>query len=114
MLENSGCVLDQNNGARKLMSVIGDKWSILIIYALQERIVRFNALERMLPGISQKMLSQSLKSLERSGLIERTVFPEVPPRVEYKLTTLGRTLLPITDSICTWADRYSAELRIRA
>jgi DNA-binding HxlR family transcriptional regulator len=96
------------------MSIIGDKWSILIIYALQEGVIRFYALERMLPGISQKMLSQSLKSLERSGLIERNVYPEVPPRVEYKLTTLGETLLPVTDSICAWADRYAAELRIHA
>ncbi len=105
------CVLDQDSGPRRLLEVIGDKWAILVIYALESGTLRFNALERALPGISQKVLAQTLKRMEFVGLVSRKAFPEVPPRVEYSLTTLGATLAPVTTAICQWADAHAGELR---
>ncbi len=105
------CVLDQNSGPRRLLEVIGDKWAILVVYALESGTLRFNALERALPGISQKVLAQTLKRMELAGLVTRQAFPEVPPRVEYSLTKLGETLAPVTTAICHWADAHAGDLR---
>ncbi len=105
------CVLDQNSGPRRLLEVIGDKWAILVVYALETGTLRFNALERALPGISQKVLTQTLKRMELAGLVKRQAFPEVPPRVEYGLTKLGATLAPVTTAICQWADAHAGDLR---
>jgi DNA-binding HxlR family transcriptional regulator len=93
------------------MEAIGDKWSLLALYALCDGPVRFNALERRLAGVSQKVLSGTLRGLEQSGLVERRVFAEVPPRVEYRLTEFGRTLLPLMDAICAWSRRHGGHLR---
>ena len=88
------------------VSLIGSKWKLLIIRNLLVRPWRFNELKRDLEGLSQKVLTDSLRSMEEDGLITRTVFPEVPPRVEYALSDLGKTLRPILDSMVEWGTAY--------
>lgn len=88
------------------VALIGSKWKLLIIRNLLQRPWRFNELKRDLTGISQKVLTNSLRSMEEDGLITRTVYPEVPPRVEYALSDLGQTLKPILDSMVEWGNAY--------
>ena len=88
------------------VALIGSKWKLLIIRNLLQRPWRFNELKRDLTGISQKVLTDSLRSMEEDGLINRTVYPEVPPRVEYALSDLGQTLKPILDSMVEWCNAY--------
>ena len=88
------------------VALIGSKWKLLIIRNLLERPWRFNELKKDLEGISQKVLTDSLRSMENDGLITRTVFPEVPPRVEYALSDLGKSLKPILDSMVEWGNTY--------
>ena len=89
---------------------IGSKWKLLILCNLLARPWRFNELKKDLEGISQKVLSDSLRSME-DGLVARTVYPEVPPRVEYRLTDLGESLRPILDAMQRWGEGYKASLR---
>ncbi|MGN0837938.1 MAG: winged helix-turn-helix transcriptional regulator [Pyramidobacter sp.] len=86
--------------------LIGSKWKLLIIRNLQARPWRFNELKKDLSGISQKVLTDSLRSMENDGLVIRTVYPVVPPRVEYSLSPLGRSMKPILDSMETWGRAY--------
>lgn len=88
------------------VALIGSKWKLLIIRNLLQRPWRFNELKRDLTGISQKVLTDSLRSMEEDGLITRTVYPEVPPRVKYALSDLGQTLKPILDSMVEWGNAY--------
>lgn len=88
------------------VALIGSKWKLLIIRNLLVRPWRFNELKKDLDGISQKVLTDSLRSMEADGLITRTVFPEVPPRVEYALSDLGQSLKPILDSMVEWGNAY--------
>ena len=88
------------------VALIGSKWKLLIIRNLLERPLRFNELKKDLEGISQKVLTDSLRSMENDGLITRTVYPEVPPRVEYALSDLGKSLKPILDSMVEWGNAY--------
>lgn len=88
------------------VSLIGSKWKLLIIRNLLVRPWRFNELKRDLEGISQKVLTDSLRSMEEDGLIIRTVYPEVPLRVEYALSDLGKSLKPILDSMAEWGNAY--------
>ena len=91
---------------------VADKWTMLLIEALEEEgAVRFSALGRAVPGISQKMLTQTLRAMEREGLVSRTVFPEVPPRVEYRLTDIGHELAEAFCPVWTWAERNLARIR---
>ena len=90
------------------VQLIGNKWKLLIIRNLMVRPWRFNELQRDLDGVSQKVLTDSLRSMEADGLVARTVFPEAPPRVEYSLTDLGRSLQPILDAMRTWGEQYRA------
>lgn len=92
------------------VSLIGSKWKLLIVRNLLERPWRFNELKKDLAGISQKVLTDSLRSMEEDGLITRTVYPEVPPRVEYALSELGESLKPILDSMVTWGNAYKQSL----
>ena len=87
-------------------ALIGSKWKLLIIRNLLQRPWRFNELRKDLDGISQKVLTDSLRSMEEDGLITRTVYPEVPPRVEYALSDLGKSLKPILDSMVAWGNSY--------
>ncbi|EEC55997.1 helix-turn-helix transcriptional regulator [[Bacteroides] pectinophilus] len=88
------------------VTLIGSKWKLLIIRNLLARPWRFNALKKDLDGISQKVLTDNLRSMEEDGLILRTVYPEVPPRVEYSLSSLGESLKPILDSMADWGNAY--------
>lgn len=88
------------------VQLIGNKWKLLIIRNLLIRPWRFNELHKSLDGISQKVLTESLRSMESDGIIIRTVYPEVPPRVEYSLSELGETLRPILDAMETWGMEY--------
>lgn len=88
------------------VALIGSKWKLLIIRNLLQRPWRFNELRKDLDGISQKVLTDSLRSMEEDGLITRTVYPEVPPRVEYTLSDLGKSLKPILDSMVAWGNAY--------
>lgn len=88
------------------VALIGSKWKLLIIRNLRERPWRFNELKRNLAGISQKVLTDSLRGLEDDGIIERTIYPEIPPRVEYALSDLGNSLSPILDSMGEWGKLY--------
>ena len=88
------------------VSLIGSKWKLLIIRNLLQRPWRFNELKKDLDGISQKVLTDSLRSMEEDGLITRTVFPEVPPHVEYALSDLGETMRPILDAMQEWGTWY--------
>ena len=91
---------------RRVLDRIADKWTVLIIGLLEAEPKRFSQLQRGIGGISQKMLAQTLRSLERDGLVLRTVYPEVPPRVKYELTPLGRTLIEPIAAIRNWAETH--------
>ena len=95
--------LDACPAVREVLSRVGDKWSVLIVVVLGEGRRRFSELRRSIDGISQRMLTLTLKDLERDGLVTRTVHPTIPPRVEYDLTPLGRTLLDPIAALATWA-----------
>ena len=90
------------------MALIGSKWKLLIMRNLLSRPWRFNELKKDLEGISQKVLTDSLRSMEADGLLTRTVYPEVPPRVEYTLTELGYSLRPILEAMRVWGEDYKA------
>lgn len=90
------------------VQLIGNKWKLLILRNLLERPWRFNELHRSLKGISQKVLTESLRSMESDGIIIRTVFPEVPPRVEYSLSELGESMRPILDAMKEWGENYKS------
>lgn len=92
------------------VQLIGNKWKLLIIRNLRVRPWRFNELQRNLEGISQKVLTDSLRSMEADGIITRTVYPQVPPRVEYALSELGETLYPILDSMEAWGKEYKKNI----
>jgi len=88
------------------LDVIGGKWKPLILWALGDNVLRFSELQKALPGVNTKMLTKQLRELEEDGVITRTVFPEVPPRVEYAITDFGRTLIPILQALCNWGAEY--------
>ncbi|WP_329065961.1 winged helix-turn-helix transcriptional regulator [Streptomyces sp. NBC_01429] len=92
--------------AREIFSDIANKWALLIIEALGERTLRFSEVRQGVEGISHKMLTQNLRLLERNGMVERTVYPTVPPRVEYTLTEAGQALRATVDAMCDWTQRY--------
>ena len=96
---------------RQILDRIGDKWAVLILILIRDEPMRFNALRRAIEGISQKMLSQVLKSLERDGLIKRRVFATVPVTVEYSITPLGQTLAAAVDPLRDWAEQNLKEVQ---
>ena len=97
-------------GVATVLSRVGDKWSVLVIMLLGDRPRRFNELKRMIGGISQRMLTLTLRGLERDGLVTRTVFPTVPPRVDYELTDLGRGLSQPVRALGDWAHRHQPDI----
>src|SRR5216110_3439775 len=99
-------VLDPRCPSRLVLDRIADKWTALVIQILAGGTMRYAALQREIGGISQKMLSQTLRSLERDGLVERTVHPVVPPHVEYRLTPLGETLTEPLAAVREWAEAH--------
>ena len=100
-------VLDPNCGSRRALDLIADKWTMLVVYVLAaHKTVRYGELQRQIGGISQKMLTQTLRKMEHDGLINRTVYPVVPPKVEYSLTPLGCTLIEPLSALCQWSETY--------
>ncbi len=86
----------------RCMKVIGGKWKIIILYAVQNGANRFGLLQKTIPDISKQMLTTQLRELEKDKIISRTIFPEIPPRVEYGITPLGKTLFPIIEAMDKW------------
>ncbi len=96
---------------RHILSRISDKWSLLVLYTLEQQgKLRFKALQREIPDISQKMLTGTLRTLEKDGYVNRKVYAEIPPRVEYSLTERGQSLLPLIDSLIEWAKLNMADI----
>ncbi|WP_328749604.1 helix-turn-helix transcriptional regulator [Streptomyces sp. NBC_00285] len=97
---------------RQILDRVADKWSLLVIALLENRRLRFTELRREIDGVSQRMLTVTLRSLERDGLVKRTVHPVVPPRVEYELTPLGGTLHATIRSLVTWTEAHQEEIAV--
>ncbi|MEU7292051.1 helix-turn-helix domain-containing protein [Streptomyces exfoliatus] len=95
---------------RQILDRVADKWSLLVIALLDRRVLRFTELKREIDGVSQRMLTVTLRQLERDGLVKRTVHPVVPPRVDYELTPLGGTLHTTIRSLVTWTERHQNEI----
>ena len=89
------------------LDLIGGKWKALILWHLGENTLRFSELKKTLPKITQKMLTQQLRELEASGLVNRYIYTQIPPKVEYSLTPAGTSLLPILDTLCQWGFNYA-------
>jgi DNA-binding HxlR family transcriptional regulator len=96
---------------REVLNRVGDKWSILVVKLLDDGPRRFSDLRRTIEGISQRMLTLTLKGLERDGLLTRTVFPTIPPRVDYELTRLGKTLLEPVCALAAWAEKNRFDIQ---
>ena len=97
-------------GVSAVLARVGDKWSVLIIMLLGDGPKRFNEIKRMVGGISQRMLTLKLRGLQRHGLVTRTVFPTIPPRVDYELTDLGRSLWKPVEALGSWAREHLTEI----
>lgn len=107
----SGIPADRMRFIRQLLDRVGDKWTILIIAVLKDGPARYTALQQLIPGISQRMLTLNLRQLREDGLVTRTAYAEVPPRVEYALTPLGDGLLGIATQLIDWAAAHHEEIR---
>jgi DNA-binding HxlR family transcriptional regulator len=101
---------DGGRAIRGILDRIGDKWTLLVVAMLDGERLRFTALQQRIPGISQRMLTLTLRHLERDGLVARTVFAEVPPRVEYELTAMGRTLIEPAVTLAEWAVEHNPDI----
>jgi DNA-binding HxlR family transcriptional regulator len=109
-MTDSITVYDDSYPTRRLLELIGDKWTPIVVYILGQGTKRYGELRRHLPDVSKKMLTQTLRALERDGLLNRRVYAEVPPRVDYDLTPLGRVFLEPVTSLCGWAQAHQADL----
>ena len=96
---------------RGVLDRVGDQWSFLVLDMLRQKVMRFNELLRGIGDISRQMLSKTLKRLEEDGLITRTLYPEVPPRVEYALTDLGRSFMEPMQALVVWADTHHQQIK---
>lgn len=103
-------VMDPDCPARAVLCLLAEKWSLLTLHALSEGTMRTGALRRRIGGISEKMLVQTLRRLEEAGLVVRVAYPEVPPRVEYSLTDLGRSLSPLIVALDEWIENHTLEM----
>ncbi|MGW0859842.1 winged helix-turn-helix transcriptional regulator [Streptomyces sp. NPDC002690] len=115
MSKNRGSCLIRGDGGRTirgLLDRIGDRWSLLVVATLDGERLRFGELQQRVSGISQRMLTRTLRNLERDGLVRRTSYPEVPPRVEYELTTRGRTLIGPAVALAEWAVDHGAAVEV--
>lgn len=105
-------VFNANCPTQQVLDTIANKWTVIVVYALSKGgTKRYSELQREIGGVSQKMLTQTLRNLERDGLVERKVYPVVPPKVEYCLTPLGETLTEPLKAICKWAEIYFPEMQ---
>ena len=104
-------VYDKNCPSRYVLALISDKWTALVVGSLEAGPRRFSELRREIDGISQKMLTQTLRDLEKNGIVHRTIYAEVPPRVEYRLTSLGKSLMQPLATIRSWSEAHIAEIQ---
>src|SRR5258708_13946134 len=104
-------VAEDCRAVSEVLARVGDKWTVLVVSTLGEGPMRFNELRRALGSISQRMLTLTLRALERDGLVTRTVFPTIPPRVDYELTRLGRSLLEPVNALASWARKNPAGIQ---
>lgn len=102
---HSGCLV-----VREVLNLVGDKWSVLVVKTLCDGPLRFTQLRKSIDGVSQRMLTLTLRNLERDGLVTRTMEPTIPPRVDYELTELGQTLLTPVLALATWAQEHIASI----
>jgi DNA-binding HxlR family transcriptional regulator len=102
-----------NCPAEFTLAMIGGRWKIPLIFHLLAGAKRFSELSRALGGVTQKMLTQQLREMERQGLVERKIYAQVPPKVEYSLTPLGRSLKPVVDAMCRWGDLHASSAAAR-
>jgi DNA-binding HxlR family transcriptional regulator len=109
-MTNKITVYDEGYPTRRLLELIGDKWTPILVYVLGQGTKRYGELQRHLPDLSKKMLTQTLRAMERDGLLTRKVYAEVPPRVNYDLTPLGRMFLDPVTALCAWANAHHGEL----
>lgn len=93
-------------GAEKALGVVSDQWFIVIVHALMKGKHRFSELQRAIPSISKKVLTQTLRNMERDGFVIRTVYPVVPPHTEYELSPLGESIVPPLQGLCRWANEH--------
>ena len=105
---------DYRCGVEVTLNLIGGKWKGLILWHLCQKTLRFSQLRRRVAGVTQKMLTQQLRELERDGLVHREVYAEVPPRVEYSMTEKGQTLKPLLGEMCRWGQDYSSKASLRS
>ncbi len=100
--KNITCCSEKECPVSRCMRIIGGKWKIIILYALRNGTNRFGTLQKSIEDISKQMLTTQLRELEKDGIISREIFPEIPPRVEYTITPLGKTLFPIIEAMDKW------------
>ena len=111
-LNNSEPLLNKDCPVRQVINIIGDKWTLPVLYVLTQGTKRYNELQREIPGISKKMLTQTLRRLEADNIVIRTVYPVVPPKTEYKLTAFGNKLIEPLNVLAKWAEAHRAELQL--
>lgn len=109
-ISNSWNVYNAQCPTRLMLNRIADKWTVLVLGLLEQETKRFSTLQREIGGISQKMLTQTLRGLERDGLVQRKVYPTVPPKVEYNITALGATLVGPLTGLRLWSEKYIEEV----
>ena len=95
----------------RVIDSISGKWTVLVVYLLSEKTIRYGQIQRLVLGISQKVLTQTLRHLERDGIVKRKVYPVVPPQVEYSLTPLGKTVVDHLSGLCLWAKEHYPEVK---
>jgi len=106
------CILDDDCPLRQMFDLVGDRWTSSVLFVIGEDVKRYSDLQRQIPGVSKKMLTQTLRRLERAGLVSRKVYPVVPPRTEYRLTALGMSILQPVTALADWAVKHQSELSV--
>lgn len=105
------CILDENCPLRQMFDLVGDRWTSSVLFVIGDDMKRYSDLQRQIPGVSKKMLTQTLRKLEQAGLISRKVYAAVPPRTEYRLTSLGKSILEPVSLMADWAVRHQRDLK---
>lgn len=105
-------LLDKDCPVRHVLNIIGDKWTLPVLYVLSSGTKRYSELQREIPGISKKMLTQTLRQLESDNILKRKVYPVVPPKTEYDLTSFGTKLIEPITALADWAWQYESELKL--
>ncbi len=110
--DNKEPLLNKDCSLRQVINIIGDKWTLPVLYVLTQGTKRYSELQREIPGISKKMLTQTLRKLESDNILKRTVYPVVPPKTEYKLTAFGNKLIEPLEVLANWAEAHQTELQV--